>query len=336
MPRLHPVRCAVSLLLVMEGAVVFLLLGPNFPSLHSSPRPMTAQHRASSAPPLNCTISLDHCREDDDHDHHNTNFGDRCSLKELTKDCESFLRAHRYMDTDVRREEREFALAFSVRMHRSVPSVSSLYECTYQCLQCLLCPNAPVSVFSVRMHRSASSVSSLSECTGQCLLCPNAPVSVFSVRMHLSVSSLSECTGQRLQCLLCPNAPVSVFSVRMHRSVSSVSSLSECTCQCLLCPNAPVSVFSVFSVRMHLSVSSVSSLSECTCQCLQCLLCPNAPVSVFSVRMHLSVSSVFSFVFHSPLFMFVPHFVAHFQFPLFAPKYFMNFCLFSLPFLVPG
>ena len=295
MPRLHPVRCAVSLLLVMEGAVVFLLLGPHFPSLHSSPRPMTAQHRASSAPPLNCTISLDHCREDDDHDHHdyhNTNFGDRCSLKELTKDCESFLRAHRYMDTDVRREEREFALAFSVRMHRSVSSVSSLSECTGQCLQCLLCPNAPVSVFSVRMHLSVSSVSSLSECTGQCLLCPNAPVSIFSVRMHRSVFSLSECTGQ---CFLCPNAPISVFSVRMHLSVSS---LSECTCQCLLCPNAPV--------------------------------------SVFSVRMHLSVSSVFSFVFHSPLFMFVPHFVAHFQFPLFAPEYLLNFCLFSLPFLVQG
>ena len=192
MPRLHHVRCAVSLLLVMEGAVVFLLLGPHFPSHHSSPRLMTAQHRASSAPPLNCTISLDHCREDDDHDHHdhhNTNFGDRCSLKELTKDCESFLRAHRYMDTDVRREEREFALAFSVRMHRLVPSVSSL-----------------------------------SECTGQCLLCPNAPVSVFSVFLCIPL----------------------------------------------------------------------------------------------------------------PLFMFVPHFVAHFQFPLFAPKYLLNFCLFSLPFLVPG
>ena len=155
MPRLHHVRCAVSLLLVMEGAVVFLLLGPHFPSHHSSPRLMTAQHRASSAPPLNCTISLDHCREDDDHDHHNTNFGDRCSLKDLTKDCESFLRAHRYMDTDVRREEREFALAFSVRMHRLVPSVSSLSECTGQCL---LCPNAPVNVFSVRMHLSVSSV----------------------------------------------------------------------------------------------------------------------------------------------------------------------------------
>ena len=146
MPRLHPVRCAISLLLLTEGAVVFLLLRPHFPSLHSSPRPMTSQHRASSAPTLNCTISLDHCREDDDHDdhdHHNTNFGDRCSLKELTKDCESFLRAHRYMDTGVRREEREFALAFSVRMHRSV---SSLSECTGQCF---LCPNAPVSVFSV-------------------------------------------------------------------------------------------------------------------------------------------------------------------------------------------
>ena len=269
MPRLHPVRCAISLLLLTEGAVVFLLLRPHFPSLHSSPRPMTSQHRASSAPTLNCTISLDHCREDDDHDdhdHHNTNFGDRCSLKELTKDCESFLRAHRYMDTGVRREEREFALAFSVRMHRSV---SSLSECTGQCLQCLLCPNAPVSVFSV-----------------------------FSVRMHRSVFSLSECIGQCLQCLLCPNAPVSVFSVRMHRSVSSVFSLSECTGQCLFCPNAPV--------------------------------------SVFSVRMHRSVSSVFSFVFHSPLSIFVPHFMAHFQFPLFAPRHLLNFCSFTLPFLVPG